>query len=105
MLGQPYFGRQTPDGYSLAESAWSSAGQMSTRFDLARILANGNANLFRAEGQNSAEKFQAPTLSNASCIKNMLPYLSNETRQALAQAKNTTEWNLLFLASPEMMHR
>ena len=105
MMGQPYYGHLTPDGYSLNASAWSSAGQMSTRFDLARIIGNGNPNLFRVDGQQATEKFQTPVLSGTPYLKTVLPFLSNDTRQALAQAKNSNEWNLLFLASPEMMHR
>jgi len=30
---------------------------------------------------------------------------SKETRDALLQAKNPNEWNIFFLASPEMMRR
>src|SRR4051812_30451213 len=39
-LGQPLYGRQTPDGYPLQQSAWSSAGQMTTRFEIARAIAS-----------------------------------------------------------------
>jgi uncharacterized protein (DUF1800 family) len=50
-LGQGLYNRQTPDGYPLTAAAWTSAGQMSQRLDLARTIAftvnNPNAPLYR----------------------------------------------------------
>ena len=46
-LGQGLYNRQTPDGYPLDEAAWSSSGQMSTRFEIARAIGSGSAGLFR----------------------------------------------------------
>ncbi|HEY6456747.1 MAG TPA: DUF1800 domain-containing protein, partial [Steroidobacteraceae bacterium] len=37
-LGEAQFGHQTPDGYSLQDAAWSSSGQMSRRFEIARTI-------------------------------------------------------------------
>ena len=37
-MGEPLYGHQTPDGYGLTESAWASAGQLNTRFEIARAI-------------------------------------------------------------------
>src|SRR3984885_1096985 len=48
-LGEAPFGRQTPDGYPLTEVSWASSGQMSRRFEIARLIGSGNAGVFHAE--------------------------------------------------------
>jgi len=45
-LGEPLYGRVTPDGYPLTEGAWSSSGQLVRRFEIARAIGSGNAGLF-----------------------------------------------------------
>jgi len=42
-LGQGLYDKLTPDGYAMTADAWNSAGQMSTRFELARTMAQGPA--------------------------------------------------------------
>ena len=63
-MGQGLYNRQTPDGYPLDEGAWSSSGQMGTRFEIARAMGSGSAGLFRAVGAR-AEVPAFPRLSNA----------------------------------------
>ncbi len=48
-LGEPLFGRQTPDGYPLTESGWASSGQISRRFEIARAIGSGSGGLFEPE--------------------------------------------------------
>ena len=48
-LGEPLYGRVTPDGYALTEAAWTSSGQMVRRFEIARAIGSGNAGLFNNE--------------------------------------------------------
>ena len=106
MMGQAFNGHQTPDGYSMQESAWASPGQMSVRFDIARSMAFGTPGLFKIDNQPApTEKPPAPALANSMFAKNMSNGFSQETRDALQQAKNPNEWNIFFLASPEMMRR
>ena len=38
-LGEPLYGRATPDGYPLDEGAWNGSGQMAARFEVARTLS------------------------------------------------------------------
>lgn len=110
-MGQQLGGRATPDGYALQESAWASSGQLSTRFDIAKIIASDNPNLFRKEGEDASIKPQSaasiphPALATSSFVKAWAARYSSSTQQALNQASNPQEWNALFLAAPETMRR
>ena len=104
-MGQPLYGRQTPDGYPLADASWASPGQMTTRFDIARTIGSGSAGLFRTEGPQPQEKVAFPQLASALYYQSLQPMLSPATRQALEQAASPQEWNTFLLSSPEMMHR
>jgi uncharacterized protein (DUF1800 family) len=104
-MGQPMFGRQTPDGYSLVQTAWASPGQMTTRFEIAKAIGSGSAGLFKTDGPQPIEKPAFPQLANALYFGQLQQTLSPATRQALEQAASPQEWNMLLIASPEMMHR
>ena len=52
-LGEPLYGRVTPDGYPLTEAAWTSSGQMVRRFEIARAIGSGNAGLFNNDDNNA----------------------------------------------------
>src|SRR5258706_10764165 len=45
-LGEAFYNRQTPDGYPLTEAAWSSSGQMTARFQIARAIGSGTSGVF-----------------------------------------------------------
>jgi uncharacterized protein (DUF1800 family) len=104
-MGEPLYGRQTPDGYPLVESAWDSPGQMTTRFDIAKTIGSGSAGLFKTEGPRPKERPAFPQLANALYYQSIQQSLSSSTRQALDQAASPQEWNTFLLASPEFMHR
>ena len=104
-MGQPLYGRQTPDGYPLNESAWASSGQMATRFEIAKAIGSGNAGLFRSEGPQPVERPAFPQLANALYYQSISKTLSAATRKALDQATSAAEWNSFLLSSPEMMMR
>jgi uncharacterized protein (DUF1800 family) len=104
-MGEPLYGRQTPDGYSLAGSAWASPGQMVTRFDIAKTIGSGSAGLFRTESMQPVERPAFPQLANALYYQVLQAKLSSTTRQALDQATSPQEWNSFLLSSPEMMNR
>lgn len=104
-MGQPIFGRQTPDGYPLLQTAWASPGQMTTRFEIAKAIGSGSAGLFKTDGPQPIEKPAFPQLANALYFGQMQQTLSPATRQALDQAASPQEWNMLLMSSPEMMHR
>ena len=103
-LGQPLYGHETPDGYPLAQSDWSSSGQMNARFDVARQIGSRGALLFRNSPQQPLEKPPYPELDKRSSVQARLPTLGAATRTALAQARNPADWNSFFLSAPEMMY-
>ncbi len=104
-LGEAPFNHQTPDGYALAESAWSGPGQMAVRFEIAKAIGTGSAGLFKTEGPNPSERPAFPQLANALYYQSTQAMLAPATRQALDQAQSPQEWNLLLLSSPEFMMR
>ena len=104
-MGEPLYGRATPDGYPLIESAWSSPGQMATRFEIARAIGYGSAGLFKTDGPQPVERAAFPQLANALYFNAMQKTLGTPTRQALDQAGSPQEWNMYLLSSPEFMHR
>src|SRR2546422_863517 len=104
-MGEPLYARPTPDGFALTRTEWASAGQMATRFEIARTLGYGAAGLFRAEGPQPAERPAFPQLANALYYASMQKTLAEPTRQALDSATSPQEWNMLLLASPEFMNR
>jgi uncharacterized protein (DUF1800 family) len=104
-MGELPYNRQTPDGYALDEAAWSSPGQMATRFEIARAIGSGSAGLFRSDEATPRERPAFPQLANPAYFQAIRPTLGPATRQALDQAGSPQEWNTLLLASPEMMMR
>jgi uncharacterized protein (DUF1800 family) len=104
-LGEGPYNHQTPDGYSLSESAWDGPGQMAVRFEIAKAIGQGSAGLFRTEGPNPSEKPAFPQLANAMFYESTQRTLAPTTLQALDQAVSPQEWNLLLLSSPEFMMR
>jgi uncharacterized protein (DUF1800 family) len=104
-LGEPPYGRVTPDGYPLTGPSWESPGQMSRRFEIARAIGGGNVHLFDAEDAGataSASEFRFPQLSNPLYNEAIEPFLAAGTRAALEQAGTPQEWNAFLLASPEL---
>ena len=120
-LGQPLYGRQTPDGYPLDEAAWSGSGQMTARFEIARAIGSGTPALFRAEAAVPAaasptmtppavstalaERPPTPMLANVVWDRSMRDRIAPPTRRALEQAASPQEWNAFLLSSPEFMRR
>ncbi len=119
-LGQPPYGRQTPDGWPMTEAAWSSAGQMNVRFEVARTIGDPTHALFRIDEKLDDDKAMMmpkpvadrgggtpPRVDNAAWRAAFTPRLSAATRDVLAEAEKgpVDEWNALALSSPEFMRR
>jgi uncharacterized protein (DUF1800 family) len=100
-LGEGIYNRQTPDGYSLVELNWASAGQMSRRFEIARSIGSGNAGLFDPEDGSAARSTGFPQLSNRLYYEAVEAFLSPRTKDALNRANSQQEWNTFLLAGPE----
>jgi uncharacterized protein (DUF1800 family) len=104
-LGESPYNHATPEGYSLAESAWDGPGQLAIRFEIAKAIGSGSAGLFKTEGMNPSERPAFPQLANAYFYESTQAKLAPATRLALDQAVSPQEWNLLLLSSPEFMLR
>jgi uncharacterized protein (DUF1800 family) len=111
-MGQAPYNRQTPDGYPLDEAAWASPGQMAVRFEVARQIGGGHANLFRPDGaaadpvqQKEAQMRALPQLNRPQVQRTWQGALSSATRRALERAATPQEWNTYFLCAPEFMVR
>ncbi|HTC45131.1 MAG TPA: DUF1800 domain-containing protein [Steroidobacteraceae bacterium] len=105
-LGEPEFGHQTPDGYSLQDTAWSSSGQMSRRFEIARAIGSGSAGLFDPDdGSKAPPAGGFPLLTTPVYYGIVEPTLSMRTHDALQSARSQQEWNLYLLASPDFNYR
>ncbi|AMM23224.1 DUF1800 domain-containing protein [Variovorax sp. PAMC 28711] len=104
-MGEPLYGHETPDGYPLTQAEWASAGQMTTRFEIARAIGANGAVLFRTDDAGPLEKPAYPLLADSAAVRVALPGFSADTRTALAGAKSPQDWNTFLLASPEWMNR
>lgn len=104
-LGQALYHRQTPDGYPDTAEAWNASGQMTARFDLARVFAAGAPLLFMppgsAPGGGAAARASVPPPLSETLASRFSP----GTREALARATTAAEWTALFFSAPEYMHR
>ena len=103
-LGEPIYGRLTPDGWPLDSVGWSSSGQMSKRFEIARAIGTGDNRLFTPEG---SPKVGAgfPMLTTRLYYDAIEPHLSAATRDALGKAASQQEWNTFLLSSPDFNYR
>jgi uncharacterized protein (DUF1800 family) len=104
-MGEPLYGRQTPDGYPLQASAWESSGQMTTRFEIAQAIGSGGAGLFRGDEPQAKDRPGFPQLANPLYYEALRASLGPATRRALDQATSPQEWNTFLLSSPEWMNR
>lgn len=104
-LGEPLYGRQSPDGYPLDEASWSSSGQLSKRFEIARSVASGNAGLFEPEDGTPPTHTGFPKLSSLFFFEYLEPQLSDATKAGLSKASSQQEWNTFLLASPDFNYR
>lgn len=130
-LGEPLYGRQTPDGYPLAGSAWDNPGQLTTRFEIARQIGFGAPALFMPPNDGGdmrkneasdmtptlapsassgfprpglAARHPPPDLARSPVFLAASAHLSAATREALGQADTRAAWNALWLSSPEFMN-
>lgn len=104
-LGEPIYGRVTPDGYPLTEAAWSSSGQLVRRFEIARALGSGNAGLFNNDDNTPGPTTGFPLLTSRLFFDAIDPALGPRAREALGRTSSQQEWNMILLASPDWMQR
>lgn len=96
-LGQPLFGRHTPDGYSLYGRDWVSAGQLTQRFELAKEMVNVMPRLLE-KNQTTEDILAQPS------VKSFIASLGDLSRTTLSKADDADERLALLLSSPEFMY-
>jgi len=112
-LGQPLFGRGTPDGYPLSGADWTSSAQLVQRFQVARELV---ALQGRIHGEDPAanepsmagprrDASTAARLLESAPVRAMRERLGASSRGVLASAASPAEALALLLVSPEFMTR
>ena len=104
-LGEPLYGRVTPDGYPLTESAWSSSGQLVRRFEIARAIGSGSAGLFNGDDNKPGPTIGFPLITTRLFYEATESMLRPQTRDVLSNTGSQQEWNTMVLASPEWMFR
>ena len=104
-MSEPLYGHETPDGYATTEAAWSGPGEMETRFEIARQIGLGYSGLFKLPDDTAKEAAPPPDIRETHYYQAIAANLGPATTGALAQAKSPTDWNMLFLSSPEFMRR
>jgi uncharacterized protein (DUF1800 family) len=103
-LAEGLYNHQTPDGYSLASTAWTGPGQLTTRFEIARQIGSNSAGLFKPMNSDAAELPAFPLLQNALYFSSLHYTLGKATKAALEKAVSPQDWNTLLLSSPEFMY-
>jgi uncharacterized protein (DUF1800 family) len=103
-MAEGLYNHQTPDGYSMASSAWTGPGQMTTRFEIARQIGSNSAGLFKPANSDAAEVPAFPLLENALYFSSLHHTLGKTTKAALEKAVSPQDWNTLLLSSPEFMY-
>jgi uncharacterized protein (DUF1800 family) len=103
-MGEPLYGKLTPDGYPMLGEAWSSEGQMVKRFEIARAIGSGGAGLFDSDSKSSSSGTGFPGFQSRFFYQAIEPQIGANTRNVLNRASSQQEWNLLLLSSPEMMY-
>lgn len=120
-LGEGLYNRQTPDGYPLGAQAWSSSGQMTSRFEVARAIGTGAPALFRRDDAPAMAPPPPslplpslpppsppppwPALAQSASYAQLRPLLGPDTRAALDATRSPADWNTLLLSSPEFQYR
>ena len=109
-LGEQPFGRETPDGYSMAEAAWASPGQMTTRFDVAQATwwattATATPRCSASTALASPAPLPKARVESAAWLRTQAPRASEATRQALLETLQTHpgDWAWVAIVSPEFM--
>ncbi|MBN9590258.1 MAG: hypothetical protein BGN85_05845 [Alphaproteobacteria bacterium 64-11] len=100
-LGEPLYGHETPDGYSMTKAAWAGPGQMQTRFEIARQIGAGAPRLFMGGDDGVMTASRPPALDQTAYFRSLR--LADATRAAIAQGASQVDRNMLFLSSPDFM--
>lgn len=101
LLGQPLFGRSTPDGYPLRGRDWLNSGQLAQRIELAREMVAAVPKLLGTGMPSDVQRLMPFDTERAQALRGRL---STASRATIERANSPAEaWGLL-LACPEFMY-
>ncbi|OZI74763.1 DUF1800 domain-containing protein [Bordetella genomosp. 12] len=103
-LGQPLYGRLTPDGYPLTQNDWSGSGQLNARFEAARAIAAATGSFYQAKDE-ARPRMKLSRLSQAYAEPSPFAAWPATSRDAIAQTRNVVDANTYLLAAPPFMRR
>jgi uncharacterized protein (DUF1800 family) len=106
-LGEPFYGRQTPDGYPLDAASWNGSGQMTARFLVAQQIVFARPALYD-EAKPAPPRTPASFAlwpGDSAGFNALIASLSTQTQVALAQTDNPAQRQVIFFSSPEFMQR
>lgn len=96
-LGEPLFGRTTPDGYSLRGSDWVGAGQLTQRFELAHEVVSVMPRLI-------GQPLDVDMVWASEPVQVLYGALSPASRAALGKSEAGEDKLALLLSCPEFMY-
>ena len=102
LLGQPWFGRSTPDGYPLRGDAWLNTGQLTQRVELAREMVASLPTLL-GWPDAAARAEHAQTVLDSDRGRALQAWLPPSARAVLQRTRQPHEALALLLASPACM--
>lgn len=96
-LGEPLFGRSTPDGYSLYGKDWISSGQLIQRFDIAKEMVTVIPRLTQT-------RIKPEAILERPSTKALVSSLGERSRSSLAKSTDADDKLALLISSPEFMY-
>jgi uncharacterized protein (DUF1800 family) len=116
-LGEPIYGKPTPEGYPLTAAPWQGTDQIMKRFEVARSIASNSAVLYVSEEARKAigdDRSRINGVYNAARLAHspnvlaayeaLRPRLSPGNRPVLERASTLEELGHYLLISPEFMY-
>ncbi|QJP62945.1 DUF1800 domain-containing protein [Bordetella holmesii] len=103
-LGQPLYGRLTPDGYPLTQNDWAGSGQLNTRFEAARTIAAATGSFYQKKDE-PRPRMTLSRLSQAYPEPSVFSGWPAGSRDVIAQTRNLVDANTYLLAAPPFMRR
>jgi hypothetical protein len=105
-MGQGLYGRETPDGYPLDDTAWTGPGQLTTLFEVAQQIGSSPSGLFKARRR---ERRRCSGVSAVAERPLLFEHPGHPQRPDQGprwpRPSRAGEWNSLLPILPRVLHR